>query len=120
MKRGHARRGSTTHESSLRSRYLQVMSSNAGALPWNNASNRAKDYDDDDDDVDMDDEGESIGMVSMPELSEDLATTTSLPRMLNDLSEANLSRPANFDLGRSQSLNAVGVVAVHDVRVSSF
>ncbi|CAM9208119.1 unnamed protein product, partial [Hapterophycus canaliculatus] len=108
---GHSRPGSGTEQSSTaRTRYLRAMTSNAGAVPWNN-----------DDEEDRGDDGstgdtESMGM---PELSEGRALNNNIPRLLSDLSDRAFSprsRHLNLVSGRSQSMSSVGLGSINNVR----
>lgn len=90
------------------------MASNAGTVPWNNAGGDREEGDD----------GGSLGetaSVELPELSEERAVSTSVPRLLSDLSDRTFSpRTKHLDLGRSQSLSSVGLGTVSNLRVSRF
>lgn len=83
------------------------MTSNAGALPWKNVHDAGND----------DGGGVTEGL---PELSEEgPSSAPSVRRVMRDGSDANVSpHQLRVDFGRSRSLSAVGVVAVHDLRVS--
>lgn len=91
------------------------MASNVGAVPWNNNARGEREDGGD---------GGSVGetaSVELPELSEGRAVTTSVPRLLSDLSDRTFSpRTRHLDLGRSQSLSSVGLGTVSNLRVSRF
>lgn len=116
-------------DTSIRSRYLRAMTSNAGALPWNNGGGGGGSSDGD---SGGGENGGGSGGTDSPALPETVveegeeetvaatSTSSNMPRMLSDLSDRTLSSlPAHhLDSGRSRSFSASGVVPVYNVQVS--
>lgn len=116
-------------DTSIRSRYLRAMTSNAGALPWNNGGGGGGSSDGD---SGGGENGDGSGGTDSPALPKTVveegeeetvaatSTSSNMPRMLSDLSDRTLSSlPAHhLDLGRSRSFSAAGVVPVYNVQVS--
>lgn len=115
-------------DTSIRSRYLRAMTSNAGALPWNNVGGGSGGSGDGDggggDGVGGIDSAALLPKTVTEEGEEETVAATStssnMPRMLSDLSDRTLSSlPAHhLDMGRSRSFSAAGMVPVYNVQVS--